>query len=339
MSYPDYVQRMLNDAKMMLKNDRFSQPDVAAICYDILTLFPDHVEASAFILELFSDPQLIRDNRKAIGRHVDEWDDRQWQERRRLALSFSFMSRWEGNYRPFMPPAGDMQEMLEEGRDQLLQDYLLGQSKGSEVAWPILQEAIRRTNQPVATMMWIGALYAEQGYFAEAVEVLEDLLHQFPKTEQARRLWAEVRWWRDHQHEIPWIPPETEGNGRRFHRIMTRNNADYAADPAAYMEPLEYQPPDSSKLPIDFKLPPKLSTELINKIKAAFDSPLTVPTKDSPVNWGYLELLEMDAIDSSQFPEWAQYMLLEIDDIEQERHLKEWLVAYLANPSLREEEE
>ena len=60
-------------------------------------------EVTRLVLEAFSDPWLIRDYRKALGRLIDEWDDRPWQQRRRLALSYRYASRWEGQYREAGP--------------------------------------------------------------------------------------------------------------------------------------------------------------------------------------------------------------------------------------------
>jgi hypothetical protein len=60
------------------------QAEVAAICFD-----------------LFCDAWLIYDNRNALQQQIDEWDDRPWQQRRRLALSLRFMSRWEGWHAEF----------------------------------------------------------------------------------------------------------------------------------------------------------------------------------------------------------------------------------------------
>lgn len=343
--YPDYIQRMLAEAEALLAEDGFSQADAAAKCFEILALFPDHEAATALVLRAFSDTQLIRDNRKAIGRLIDEWDDRAWQQRRRLALSFRYMCRWEGQYHQYdrgheseMVPT-DVATILQEGKGQLIQDYLLGQAQGNEAAWHIFQEAFRRTNDPQAAMLWVGELYADQGYFAEAVEVLTDLLVQFPKGDEARRLWAEVRWWRDHQHEVPWIPPANGGNGRRFRHMMSQTDPNFAADPDTFMQPLDYIPPDPTHLPDDFEMPPGLSPEMVQKLEVLLgESPLPLPEK-SLVDWRYLDKLERDEIDISDFPEWAQYMLLEIDDIQVESYLKQFLLSYLADPSLYGDEE
>lgn len=61
------------------------QSDAAALCFDVLALFPDHREASELVSELFCDAWLIYDNRVALQRNIDEWDDRPHQQRRRIA--------------------------------------------------------------------------------------------------------------------------------------------------------------------------------------------------------------------------------------------------------------
>ncbi len=93
--YPDYVQRMFAQAEAMITDPDYGPIEAAALCYEVLALFPDHAGAAALIHKALRAPSLIRDMRKSIGRHIDEWDGRPWQERRRLALSYRFLSRWE----------------------------------------------------------------------------------------------------------------------------------------------------------------------------------------------------------------------------------------------------
>jgi len=75
-------------------------------------------------------------------------------------------------------------------------------------------------------LFWIGWQYADLGFFADAAEALGELCSRFNDAE-ARRLLAEVVWWRDNTHRIPWIPPD--GDGSRYDRMM-----DFI-DPAAPM--------------------------------------------------------------------------------------------------------
>ncbi|MCA9954800.1 MAG: hypothetical protein KC434_08790, partial [Anaerolineales bacterium] len=311
--YPDDVSRLLAQARALLQEDDYGQLDAAALCFEVLANFPELKDAAELVLEAFSDPWLIRDNRKAIGRHVDEWDDRAWQQRRRLALSFRYTSRWE-----WEAPDGsvcldldemipdDVRDMLEEGRGQLLQDYLLGQLRGSEMAWSIFLEAVKRTAEPDRTLLWIGNLYADQGYFAEAVDVLEMLLAQFPEAENGRRLWAEVRWWCDYQDRIPWIPPRTQPNGRRYRQMMAQVDPAFAADPEDNA-PFEHTPPNMDKLPDDFVLPSPVQEGLIARVEEALAGLPDDVSWKTAVDWSYLDKLENGDIDATQFPEWAQY--------------------------------
>lgn len=344
--YPEYVSRLLAQARSLLQADDYSQMDAAALCFDVLASFPELNEAAELVLEAFSDPWLIRDNRKAIGRHVDEWDDRPRQQRRRLALSFRYTSRWEGRNRQhdssleddeIIPQ--DVRGMLEEGRLQLLQDYLLGQSRGSENAWSIFLGAFKRTASPEVTMLWVGHLYADQGYFAESVDVLEMLLAQFPQSADGRRLWAEVRWWRDYQNRIPWIPPRSNSHGRRYRQMMSQIDPDFAVDPDRFEPPIEHIPPDPDKLPDDFELPSPVQEVLITRVEEVLAKLPEEVGWSTAVDWSYLEQLESGDIDTSQFPEWAQYLLLEIDDPQQEMFLKQYLLSYLANPPLFDDDE
>ncbi len=124
-TYPDYILQML--ARARDEGQWHAGQAAAALCFNVLALFPDCAEASELVYELFCDEWTIYDNRVAIQRNMDEWDDRPWQQRRRLALSFRFMSRWEGwkreylegyEHEKFGPP--DVAQILEEGKMELL---------------------------------------------------------------------------------------------------------------------------------------------------------------------------------------------------------------------------
>jgi hypothetical protein len=89
--YPEYVHRTLARAGEEVQW-YCGQPDAAALCFDVPALFPDCREAGGLVYELFCDEWLIYNNRVAIQQNIDEWDDRPWQHRRRLALSSAFCS-------------------------------------------------------------------------------------------------------------------------------------------------------------------------------------------------------------------------------------------------------
>ena len=222
-TYPDYVYRML--ARARDEGQWYcGQADAAALCFDVLALFPDCIEASDLVYELFSDEWTIYDNRIAIQRNIDEWDDRPWQQRRRLALSFRFMSRWEGwehdydigNEDKLNGPT-DIANILEDGKMELLGAYCLGDEECSDYAWSIFADALEKTSDAHAALFWIGKTYAGLGFFADGAEALGELCSRFDDS-NARRLLAEVTWWRDNAHRIPWIPPRRDGS--RYDRMM-----------------------------------------------------------------------------------------------------------------------
>jgi hypothetical protein len=222
-TYPDYVQQMLARAREE-GQWHAAQADAAALCLDALALFPDCEEAKELVYELFCDEWTIYDNRVAIQRMIDEWDDRPWQHRRRLALSYRFMSRWEGwereyeeGYEDELNGPSDVAKILEDGKFELLSAYCLGDEECTDYAWSIFADAIKKANDPRTTLLWIGKTYADLGFFADAAEALGELCSRFNDAD-ARRLLAEVIWWRDNAYRIPWIPPR--GDGSRYNRMM-----------------------------------------------------------------------------------------------------------------------
>lgn len=219
-AYPDYVYQTLARARDE-GQWHAAQADAAALCFDILALFPDCTEAGELVYELFCDEWTIYDMRVAIQQNIDEWDDRPWQQRRRLALSFRFMSRWDGKYEAMMERGGpkDVRKILHEGKMELLGAYCLGDEECTDFAWSIFADALRKSNNPQATLHWIGWQYADLGFFADAAEALGELCSRF-NDGKARRLLAEVIWWRNNAHRIPWIPPA--GDGSRYDRMMER---------------------------------------------------------------------------------------------------------------------
>jgi len=217
-TYPDYVHQML--ARAREEGQWYAaQSDASALCFDVLALFPDCEEAKELVYELFCDEWTIYDNRVALQQNIDEWDDRPWQQRRRLALSYRFISRWDGKHEMIMDRGGpkDVRKILEDGKMELLGAYCLGDEECTDYAWSIFADALQKAKDPRATFYWIGWQYADLGFFADAAEALGELCSRF-NDDKARRLLAEVVWWRDNAHRIPWIPPD--GDSSRYDRMM-----------------------------------------------------------------------------------------------------------------------
>ena len=124
-TYPDYVRQTLARAREE-GQWHAAQADAAALCFDILALFPDCQEAGDLVYELFCDEWTIYDMRVAVQRQVDEWDDRPSEHRRRLALSFRFMSRWDGWYREYEKGYEREQQYLGDKQKENLLSILFG---------------------------------------------------------------------------------------------------------------------------------------------------------------------------------------------------------------------
>lgn len=303
---PEYARQMLDQAHDEGQYYCY-QADCLALCFDVLALFPDCQEAADLAYELCCDEWLIYDNRNAIQQNIDEWDDRPWQQRRRAALSFRFMSHWEGwnreyrkGYKSEREGPADVRELLEEGKAQLLGAYCLGDEECANYAWPLFAEAIEKTNDPRITMLWVGKQYAELGFFADSVEVLTDLCVQFNDTD-AKRLLTEVRWWRDNAHRLPWLPPP--GDGSRYRRMML------LIDPEAYAREEEgweqvrhdYRERNSER----FERPSTLSAKMTMLVESALPAEPTV-MEPTLVDWRFLDI---DDGKPGQLPDWAKKQL------------------------------
>jgi hypothetical protein len=181
-------------------------------------------------------------------------------------------------------------------------------------------------------MFWVGKEYVQQGYFAESVDVLEELLRNYPDDPLARRLWVEVRWWRDHQHQIPWIPPV--GDGSRFRRMMMERDPE-GLEASEWPESVlnQYRLPKPEDLPPSMKPLEHVPSNLDEKIKGLLDSAGEDST-DSPVDWSYLDAIERREIDVSKFPKWAREFLDDIEDPEQRKFTEEMLAEQFSNKSL-----
>lgn len=308
-TYPAYIQLMLTYARAQ-GQWYCGQPDAAALCFDILAQFPEHDEASALVYELFCDPWLIYDTRNALQQQIDEWDDRPWQQRRRLALSLRFISRWEGWHDTSDAPGtelatfapDDVTAMLKHGRDLLLEAYCLGDETCTDMAWPIFVAALRRTAEPQRALLWVGRLYADLGFFADAAEVLGELCRRFG-TPAVYRLLAEVRWWRDNAHRLPWLPPA--GDGTRYRRMMA------LIDPNA---------PGDEQIVSDLRVraavrqagragmgQPVLAPEVAQIVTAALPEMLpTLAPTSTLVDWSFLDC---DDGLPGELPEWARNTL------------------------------
>jgi hypothetical protein len=143
---------------------------------------------------------------------------------------------------------------------------------------------------------------------------------------------VEVRWWRDHQNEIPWIPPA--GDGGRFRRMMMERDPEgLAASESPESVLNQYRPPDPENLPPGMKPVEHVPANLQEKMNALFDE-ANDDRAESPIDWSYLDAIQRREIDVSQFPKWAREFLDDIDDPEQRKSTEEMLWEQFSNTSL-----
>lgn len=300
--YPKYIHDMLAQARDEGQYYCY-QSDCAALCFDVLALVPDCREANELVYELFCDEWTIYDNRTAVQQNIDEWDDRPHQQRRRLALSFRFMSRWEGWHREYTkgytrertgPP--DVRKILNRGKGLLLEAYCLGDEECTDYAWPLFRQAIKKTNDPYHALLWVGKMYADLGFFADACEVLLELCSRFDNAD-ARRLLVEVRWWRDNAHRIPWIPPA--GDGSRYKRMMKFIDPN-APTHEEVIRALREKTREHRGAP---KWKPAITPELAALFGEAMPREQTAPPAKTLVDWSFLD---RDDGQPGELPKWAK---------------------------------
>lgn len=310
--YPDYVHRKLLQARDIGQYSS-AQADGAAICFDLLADFPDCVEASETIYELFCDEWTIYDNRVALQRLVDEWDDQPYQQRRRLAQSFAYMSRlrWAQDDDeveqtledvPFddedapltRAESAETKHLLHEGKMQLLEAYCLGDEEAAEYAWPCFIRAMEIACDSQRIRLAVAKQYADMGFFADAVEILLEYLSN-GDSRAARRLLAEVRWWRDNAHRIPWIPPP--GDGSRYNRLIKLIDA----DAPTMQETLAYHRAHLKEIERVPTWAPVISPELKALFSEALPNEQERPTP-TLVDWSFLD--QEDGT-STEIAEWV----------------------------------
>jgi tetratricopeptide (TPR) repeat protein len=182
--------------------DREEWDEVAELCYQVLALDPDNENAANKLRLVYLQKDLVREMERQMFRMFDPEDDRPHQRRHKLGFSYACLSRWSGWYEDWdEPPAGES-PALEEGRHHLIADYLMGEDGAYDAAHRTFDHALAEAHDRQAMLYWLARLYAHHGYFAEAAETLEQMAALGPLSPEARRLYGEVRWWRDNDQYI-----------------------------------------------------------------------------------------------------------------------------------------
>jgi hypothetical protein len=197
------IARLIKQAEHYILNRDWDE--AATRCYRILTLDTNNVDAQQKLRQIYLQRELAEDMRTALSRLSDCQDASPHQHRRRLAFSYRVLSRWDGWL------ADDYEQTpvdeLEEVAQILTAAYLHGDDRDLSAAWTgYVQACAQHADQRRAIQWWMAKQYAQRGFFADAAEVLTEMLGRGPDDYDARYMLAEMRWWRDHAGCIAWIP-------------------------------------------------------------------------------------------------------------------------------------
>jgi len=200
----EQVRRLIRRAEEHM--DRKEWDEVAELCYQVLALDPDNENAENKLRLVYLQKDLLRDMGRQMLRLFDPEDDRPHQRRHKLGFSYACLSRWPGwlDLDWDKPPA-EVAETLETGRLRLIADYLMGEEGAYAEARATFDQALAEAEDKAAVLWWLSKIYAHHGYFAEAVEALEQMAALAPLSAEARRLYGEARWWRDNDRYICWV--------------------------------------------------------------------------------------------------------------------------------------
>ena len=311
-TFPYYVRCAMRYAWQVGKY-YLNQDKAAAICFEILADFPECTEARDLIYKIFCDEWAIYHARSSNFTFVEEWDDRPHSQRYRLAISYRHLSCWqefdeEGEpivHSDEVPDAVvDVEDLLSDGHMQLFVAYGMGHEPSADYAWTRFMEAVRKTINPDVALLWIAEEYADNGYFADAADVLTELCSNDPEHASARRLLAEVRWWRDYGLSLPWIPPASDGSRYRRLQPILKPNWEVGQNSLAYL--LE-------RMKVVGTAPtwePSVDRSMERWLdKIVLDEPSPQPRREF-VDWSYLDELTdeewQQRVDFEELEAWAQ---------------------------------
>lgn len=197
------IARLIKQAEHYILHHDWDE--AAMRCYRILALDTNNSDAQQKLRQIYLQRELAEDMRSILSRLSDCDDASPHQHRRRLAFSYKVLSRWEGWLKDDseQTPVDE----LEEVGHLLSTANLHGDDRKLLYAWNRYVEAgDRHPDQRRAIQWWMAKHYAQHGFFADAAEVLTEMLGRGPDEYDARYMLAEMRWWRDHAGCIAWIP-------------------------------------------------------------------------------------------------------------------------------------
>ena len=199
------IAKLIEQAEHFI--DHHDWDEAAVRCYLVLALDGENATAQNKLRLIYVQRELVDDMKNAVQRLSDPDDASPHQYRRRLAFSYRVLSRWEGWLEDDLEqtPVDELEEVA-----QLLNAaYLHGDDDGLQQAWVgYVQSCGKYPRERHAVQWWMAKQYAQRGFFADAAEVLSELISRGPDNTEARYVLAEMRWWRDHADCIAWLVQE-----------------------------------------------------------------------------------------------------------------------------------
>lgn len=196
------IARLLRQAE---HHARCAEWDAAArYYYQILTLDPTNLAVPQALQQLYQQPDLINDIQQAFDRLFCPPNASSGHLRRKLAFSYRVLSCWAGWLRP--EEERTPVPVLEEAAEMLDHAYLSGEEHDLPTIWRYyLKACVLCPAQRRPIQWWMARQYAQHGFFADAAEILTEVLAENPADLQAPYMLAEMRWWRDYAHNLLWL--------------------------------------------------------------------------------------------------------------------------------------
>ena len=199
---PRTIARLIQQVERFIT---FHEWDEAAVrCYRILALEPENARALTRLRHIYHQPELIDAMCCAMARLFAPQDASPHHHRRKLAFSYRVLSRWRGwqSDPEQTPPVDDLEEVAQ----MLGHAYLTGEDDELFTAWELYVRACAEDpDDKTAIQWWMAKQYAMHGFFADAAEVLTEVLSNGDEDRDAHYLLAELRWWRDQSDGLAWL--------------------------------------------------------------------------------------------------------------------------------------
>ncbi len=203
------TQDALIDQVNDLLEDEWEWDAAAEKAYEALALDPTYGRAANALLRCYLTRQALRDMQHALIKLFNPADDERFNQRHRsAAYSYRVLSRadfWLHWDEDVPPELADVKDSLEAGQHALRRAYFRGEERDLQEARAQFKAALDHAADRLGLTWYLAQLYADKGYFADSAALLGALIAAVPNHTDALRLYAEMRWWRDHSWQIPWI--------------------------------------------------------------------------------------------------------------------------------------